>query len=161
VELDPTDADNMSMDTQFMAVVVCTVGGATITDTPKGDVVRTNKFKLDHFAVVRDATLQNELYEALPALVGVFEEPDPELFVPNVDGNGEIIAVEGVAVEGSGGPGTFAVELVPEDDDDEDEEIFSPGARNPRMPAEPVPVGVPAPGSQPRQYDPALQEFLR
>lgn len=148
VELDPTDADNMSMDTQFMAVVVCTVGGATITDTAKGDVVRTNKFKLDHFAVVRDGVLQNELYEKLPALVGVFEEPDPSLFVPDVDSNGEIL---------SGDVSDPEPEVI-----EDDEEVFSPGGPVVReVVAAGVPSGVPAPGAQPRQYDPALQEFLR
>lgn len=151
VELEPQDADTMSMDTQFMAVVVCTVSGATVTDNAKGEVVRTNKFKLDNFAVVRDQELRDTLYEKLGSLTGV--EAPAEMFKPAADRPAETVPEENVAEE------------LPEDDVvvvtsvDEDEEVFSPGNAR-RHESARVPTGLPAPGSRPRQYDPALAAFL-
>ncbi len=142
VELDPTDADNMSMDTTFVAVLVCTVGGAAFADNAKGEVVRTNKFKVDHFAVVRDGELQNDLYDKLPALVGApAVEPDPQMFAPKADDNGEAIAVEAED------------DLLKHvDEDDDDNEIFSPGQSRPTS----------SNGATGRSYahDPALEAFL-
>ncbi len=150
VELDPTDADRMSMDTTFVAVVVCTVGGANITDNAKGEVVRTNKFKLDRFAVVRTSELQDSLYDALPALSG--EAPDPEMFQGTDDGR--------VVIEPTLDP--VPAEDVADEEDLDDEEIFSPGVSRPQVSRAPsgVPSGIPVPGSQPRQYDDALAGFL-
>lgn len=157
VELDPTDADNMSMDTQFMAVVVCTVGGASIADNTKGEIVRTNKFKLDQFAVVRDGELRDKLHEALPNLAGGAPEPtDPQMFEPKADANGEALVVAEPDPEPE-----------PEVVDDDDEEIFSPGADNRvvshagSVSESELPPGRPEPGSKPRTYsDPALAGFL-
>lgn len=169
VELDPTDADRMSIDTQFMAVVVCTVGGATVADNAKGELIRTNKFKLDGFAVVRDGDMQEALYKALPALVGAEPEPptDPQLFdddAPKADANGEaIVAVKPVAAEA-------AVQAEPEPEEEEEideEDVYSPGSDNRVMSHagsvsdSDLKPGRPAPATTPRQYDPALSAFLR
>lgn len=177
VELDPTDADNMSMDTTFMAVVVCTVSGATVTDNAKGEIVRTNKFKLDQFAVVRDGELMEKLHKALPNLAGPAPTPtDPQMFEPKADANGEAIAVpEPVETEASLLAEADVEEEVlplPENgfgpvEEEDDEEVFSPGSDN-RVTSTPgsvsegeLPPGRPTPGSQPRTYkDPALAGFL-
>lgn len=181
VELDPTDADRMSIDTQFMAVVVCTIGGATVADNAKGELIRTNKFKLDGFAVVRDGDMQEALYKALPALVGGTPEPptDPQLFdedAPKADANGERIVIEGtlnddgvveVSAEDFETIKNFDAPEAEVEDDDDDEEVFAPGSDNRVMSHagsvsdSDLKPGRPAPATQARQYDPALSAFLR
>jgi hypothetical protein len=163
VELDPTDADRMSIDTQFMAVVVCTVGGATVADNAKGELIRTNKFKLDHFAVVRDGQMQEALYKALP-LVGPVEE-DPQLSIETAlaDENGEAVDPSTPPTgrdELTGALTDEEPEPEPEEEIDPDEEIFTPGVSRP-VASQPQPVGAPGPANAPRQYDPALSAFLR
>lgn len=158
VELDPTDADRMSIDTQFMAVVVCTVGGATVADNAKGELIRTNKFKLDHFAVVRDGQMQEALYKALPLTGPVEESPQQTIDDVLADENGEPV----VPTVPESDPVYVNDEVEPEDDDEyDDEEVFSPGTTSSRPAAAPQPVGVPGPATAPRQYDPALSAFLR
>lgn len=76
VDIDPTDVERMSIDSEVMALVVCRVGGASVDENAAGDLVRTNKFKIQGFALIRDSDLQKELSEKV-GLHG--EEPEPTL----------------------------------------------------------------------------------
>ncbi len=150
VELDPTDADRMSVDAEFMAVLVCTVGGASVDGNSKGELIRTNKFKLSHFAVVRDPALQGELYEKLAALTGLPGDEDPGMFTPNVDGNGEVISDVAAEPEDEGSYSSY-------EEGDNDDDVWTPPA--PRQGPSEVRPG-PTAGSQPRQYDKVLAGFV-
>lgn len=78
--------DDLEIDTEFLAVIVCRVAGATI-DVHKatGDLVRVNKLAVSYFAPVDDDELIERLHE-LPGLWG------RQLTLPFVD------TVEPVAV---------------------------------------------------------------
>lgn len=71
IDIDPSDVGRMSIDTEFVAVVVFRAGGATLVDNKQGELVRTNKLNVRQFAVVRDADMQADLFEKLPALEGI------------------------------------------------------------------------------------------
>lgn len=64
-DVEDYDAMQQGLDGEVMFVVVAKVKGATITETPAGDVRRVNSLGVKQVAAVRKAELREELAELL------------------------------------------------------------------------------------------------
>ena len=169
VDIDPSDVERMSIDSEVLVVAVCRVGGAALDENQAGDLVRTNKLKIQRFALVRDAGLLEQLYDALPQLDGgglqiPFHDPDP--YAAPADANGEVNP-DFVALNGTSVAAEFSVRPRETTEEVEEEEVFSPSEGEifspggaPDGPTVRSAVPPEQPRRKPGEADPALAAFF-
>lgn len=135
IELD----DSLDIDAEVTAVIALRVVGGAVNVNSKGDLVRTNKLKVDRFSILQPGQLLDEAVKVLGAPPG----DDPLPFDDPVELDDLVITPPGEPVEVQ----PAKAEVIDEDDE-EDEEPQQLGAGNR------IPVG----GA--RANDPKLRAFL-
>lgn len=146
--------DSLDIDAEVTAVIALRVVGGAVNVNSKGDLVRTNKLKVDRFSILQPGQLLDEAVKVLGAPPG----DDPLPFDDPVELNEPVIPMGQELLGGEESVVLPAIQVEPEDrvvrspqpdpEPEEDEEPQQLGAGNR------IPVG----GA--RANDPKLRAFL-